>query len=194
MNASHYYNILGLPENAGIREIKNAFRRKAKAYHPDINKEEGAHEKFVYINEAYTYLMNLHEGGAAGAVTGDEQDEHYRQWVQYEREKARRRAAKRARMRYEEFRRSSIYRTTSMLSHMLDIFLLALGMFIIIAAAVGLYNQGLYIEDNGDEVLNITGIVADIIITMAGILFITISWSNIKSYRKRSRKHFRKTN
>ena len=194
MSASYYYKILGLPDNAGTREIKNAFRRKAKAYHPDINKEEGAHEKFVDINEAYTYLMNVHTESsfvAAAGTAGMAQEDYYRRWMEQERERARRRAAKRARMRFEEFKRSSIYRTTSMLSHILDYFLLGLGFFIIIAAGIGLYSQGLYIEDNGEEVLNITGIVADIIITFAGILFIAISWSNIKAYRKKFRKTFR---
>ncbi len=191
MSASYYYKILGLPDNAGTREIKNAFRRKAKAYHPDINKEEGAHEKFVDINEAYTYLMNLHSESAYGDTAGTAQEDYYRRWMEQERAMARRRAAKRARMRFEEFKRSSIYRTTSMLSHILDYFLLVLGFFIIIAAGFGLYSQGLYIEDNGEEVLNITGIVADIIITFAGILFITISWSNIKAYRKKFGKAFR---
>ncbi len=191
MDVSHYYRILGVPENAGINEIKNAFRKKAKDYHPDINKEEGAHEKFVDINEAYTYLMNLRSENTSGTAAGQSQTDYYRWWMEQERERARRRAARRARMRFEEFRRSSIYRTTSMLSHMLDYFLLGLGVFIILAAGFGLYSQGLYIEDNGDEVLNISGIVADIIITFAGILFITVSWNSIKSYRKKFRKKYK---
>ncbi len=196
MNASHYYRILGVPENADISEIKHAFRRKAKSYHPDINKSEGAHQRFIDINEAYTYLMDLHgssSGGSHGTVAGNAaRDEYYRRWVQRERQKARRQAAQRARMKFEEFRKSSVYRTTTMLSHMLDYFLLFLGVFVIIAAGFGLYTQGLFIEDNGEETLNIGGIVADLLITIAGILFIIMSWSNIKAHRanqKKSRNH-----
>ena len=188
MQSSHYYNILGIPKNASIREIKNAFRQKAKAYHPDINKTKGAHEKFIDINEAYAYLMNLHNR-ETGNITGQSaRNEHYMRWMEIERQKARARAAKRARMKFEEFQRSAIYKTTSRLSHILDYFLLFLGIFIILAAGFGLYTQGLYIEDDGEEVLNISGIVADIIITFAGTLFILLSWSNIRIYRKKLRK------
>jgi curved DNA-binding protein len=67
MNVSDYYRILDIPENAGIDEIKNAFRRKAKAYHPDINKCKGAHQKFIDINEAYTYLVDLHASSSGNS-------------------------------------------------------------------------------------------------------------------------------
>ena len=189
MKTSHYYHILGVSEDAGIREIKNAFRRKAKNYHPDINKSPDAHDKFIDINEAYTFLINLHSSDP-GTVSGKNQrDEYYRHWVERERQKERARAARRARMRFEEFRRSSIYRTTSMLSHMLDYFMLFIGFFIIIAGALGLYKQGLYIEENGDEIFNSRGIVAIAVILISGTLFILLSWSNILTYRKNSEKY-----
>jgi curved DNA-binding protein CbpA len=187
MNASHYYKILGISENADIGEIKNAFRQKAKAFHPDINKTEGAHEKFLDINEAYTYLMDFH-GSSAGSGSQSIQDEYNLQWMARERQKTREHAAQRARMRFEEFQRSSVYKTTSLLSHMLDYFLLVLGIFIIIAAGFGLYIQGLYFEDNGEKILNINGIIADLLITIIGILFISLSWSNIKAYREKLKK------
>jgi hypothetical protein len=189
MNASHYYRILGISENADIEEIKNAFRRKAKAYHPDINKAEGAHEMFIDINEAYNYLMDLHGNSTYNSASQGSQDEFYRQWIVREQAKARERAAQRVRMRFEEFRRSSVYRTTTLLSHLLDYFLLFVGVFIIIAAGIGLYSQGLYLEDNGKIVLNIRGIIADIFITIIGILFIAMSWSNIRVYRKTMKKN-----
>jgi uncharacterized membrane protein YiaA len=187
MKKTHYYQILGVPENATIGEIKEAFRRKAKAFHPDINKTEGAHEQFIDINEAYSYLVNLHTKGSGVAAGQPAQDEYYRQWIARERQNARARAAKRARMKFEEFQQSSVYKTTSMLSHLLDYFLMLLGVFIIIAAGFGLYSQGLYITDNGQEVLNIRGIFADIVITIAGVLFILLSWSNIKAFREKAR-------
>jgi curved DNA-binding protein CbpA len=186
MNASHYYRVLGISENADIEEIKNAFRRKAKAYHPDINKTEGAHEMFIDINEAYNYLMDLHENSTVRSAGSISQEEYYKQWMEREQRQARERAAHRARMRFEEFRNSSVYKTTSLLSHMLDYFLMLVGIFIIIAAGIGLYSQGLYIEDNGDKSLNFGGIIADIFITIIGILFIAMSWSAIKAYRKKN--------
>ena len=53
-----YYEVLGVSRNATREEIKRAFRAKARQYHPDVNKEEGAQEKFKEINEAYEVLSD----------------------------------------------------------------------------------------------------------------------------------------
>lgn len=51
-----YYSILGVDKGASDDEIKSAYRRLAKKYHPDINKTPEASEKFKEINEAYSVL------------------------------------------------------------------------------------------------------------------------------------------
>ena len=51
-----YYEILGVSKNADADEIKSAYRRLAKKYHPDLNKAPEAAEKFKEINEAYEVL------------------------------------------------------------------------------------------------------------------------------------------
>lgn len=53
-----YYDILGVGRNAGDDEIKAAFRKLARQYHPDVNKDDGAEEKFKEINEAYGVLSD----------------------------------------------------------------------------------------------------------------------------------------
>ncbi len=53
-----YYEILGLKKEASEDEIKRAFRRLARQYHPDVNKDPGAEEKFKKINEAYHVLSD----------------------------------------------------------------------------------------------------------------------------------------
>ena len=58
MNKKDYYEVLGVSKNASDEEIKRAFRKLAKQYHPDINKEPGAEEKFKEIGEAYAVLSD----------------------------------------------------------------------------------------------------------------------------------------
>lgn len=53
-----YYEILGIDKNATAQEIKQAYRRLAKKYHPDVSNEANAQAKFKEVNEAYQILSN----------------------------------------------------------------------------------------------------------------------------------------
>jgi molecular chaperone DnaJ len=53
-----YYEVLGIPKSASQDDIKNAFRTLARKYHPDVNKEPDAEERFKEINEAYGVLSD----------------------------------------------------------------------------------------------------------------------------------------
>lgn len=53
-----YYEVLGVDKNASEKDIKLAFRKLAKKYHPDVNKEPGAEEKFKEAQEAYAVLSD----------------------------------------------------------------------------------------------------------------------------------------
>ncbi|XP_004486656.1 uncharacterized protein [Cicer arietinum] len=56
--SSDYYSTLGVPKSATAKEIKAAYRRLARQYHPDVNKEPGATEKFKEISAAYEVLSD----------------------------------------------------------------------------------------------------------------------------------------
>jgi molecular chaperone DnaJ len=82
--ARDYYEILGVSRDADKEEIKQAYRRLARKYHPDVNKESGAEERFKEINRAYEVLSEpdararydrFGEAGVSGGVgTGGFQD------------------------------------------------------------------------------------------------------------------------
>jgi curved DNA-binding protein len=56
MKYKDYYAILGVPREASQDDIKKAYRKLARKYHPDVSKEKNAEERFKEINEAYQTL------------------------------------------------------------------------------------------------------------------------------------------
>lgn len=53
-----YYQTLGVPKTASQDEIQRAYRKLARKYHPDVNKEKGAEQKFKELSEAYEVLKD----------------------------------------------------------------------------------------------------------------------------------------
>ena len=58
MQFKDYYAVLGVEPGAGDAEIKTAYRRLARKYHPDVSKEAGAEDQFKAVNEAYEALRD----------------------------------------------------------------------------------------------------------------------------------------
>ncbi len=63
-NKRDYYEVLGVSRTATEDEVKKAFRRLAKQYHPDANKEAEAEGRFIEINEAYEVLSDTQKRAA----------------------------------------------------------------------------------------------------------------------------------
>jgi len=104
-----YYQILGVDQQATPEEIKLAYRKKAKQFHPDRNKTTQAHQDFILLNEAYEYLTNLKKNKS----NSHERVVDYDKWFRQERERSRQRAEAYSHMRYKEFIRSAKYQVAS---------------------------------------------------------------------------------
>ena len=52
------YQVLGIPENSSVDDAKKAYRKLAKEFHPDVNKDANAEEKFKEISQAYEDVLN----------------------------------------------------------------------------------------------------------------------------------------
>src|SRR5260221_14743697 len=53
-----YYLVLGVERTATDADIKRAYRKLAQQWHPDVNADPGAHDRFTEINEAYQILSD----------------------------------------------------------------------------------------------------------------------------------------
>lgn len=59
MNLADCYRLLGLMDGASTAQVKASYRRLARRYHPDVNGERFAQEKFIQLTEAYKYLLSV---------------------------------------------------------------------------------------------------------------------------------------
>lgn len=114
----NYFHTLGLPSNATLDQVKQAYRTLVKQYHPDLNKSPGSAERFIEIHEAYEFLIDerrrlLHAESARRQAQNREEQERrdriYQVWVQYQQDLARQRAQQFARNSFSEFEKSKYY-------------------------------------------------------------------------------------
>lgn len=71
MKFRDYYETLGVARGATEADIKAAYRKLARKYHPDVNKESGAEEQFKELGEAYAVLKDTEKRAAYDRVGAD---------------------------------------------------------------------------------------------------------------------------
>ena len=185
MRFSDYYQLLGLNLNASLEDIKKAYRQKARAYHPDINHEPDAKDKFILVTEAYEFLVANY-----GKLGHD--DEAYRKamedWRKYRQNRSRQRAHAYAHSTYVQFKNTNFYKTTRIFDITRIIFSLILSILMILATIAG------YIIRLRDPIpgLEDPSVFSFLMLLVLSMLFFIISLIYLKAYRETTKKHRKK--
>ena len=186
MNLQDYYRILGIKQNATDDEIKKAYRKKAMEYHPDRNSSPDSQEMFIRVTEAYEYLMSH---PYRRNITEEEIMRNYQAWIDYRREEARRRAEAYAKASYAEFRKSPVYRSTTVIDGTIVLLGLILATMVIFTTVYG-YIYRMRIADTPKEEPSITLAAISLII---GFSYLIISIFYLSAWIARQKKKRRKT-
>ena len=159
--AVSFYEILEIPQSASQEDIRKAYRKKAKVWHPDVNKSPDAHTKFQMLNKAYETLADQHKRFIYDQRSNSNQHAHYQQHTNYQQSYAyghsyafqysdplevyrqwakikKERAEKEAKLKYEEFlknrekfRNSAIYYPTLLFIYLATALCFFIGLFVI---------------------------------------------------------------
>lgn len=181
MTIKDYYDVLELPLNAGIDEIKRAYRKKAYQYHPDLNPSPEAKDKFISATEAYEFLI------ANYSKHDDDYQQSFEDWRKYRQDRSRRRANSYARASYNSFKKSQFYKTTRIFEGTRTIYSFVISILIIGYTVFG-YSYRVNHPWRGEK----PSIVAFILLLLIGLLFLLTSIGYLAAWIKSSQKNNRK--
>ena len=186
MTITDYYKLLDLPVNSSIDEIKKAYRKKARLYHPDINPAPDAKDRFISITEAYEFLMANHEKIRTN-------DQAYQQamddWRKYRQDRSRKRATVYARASYSTFKNTKFYKTTRIFDVTTIIFSFVISLMVLIYTIYG-YIYRLRHPIPGMEKLSV---FAFIMLLILGMIFFVVSFIYLRAYQETNKKYKKKS-
>jgi len=166
--ASEYYKILDLPADSSVEEIKKAYRKKARLYHPDINHDSNAKDFFICVTEAYEFLLTNHK-----KIKYDEEafNQAMEDWRKYRQTRSRRRAAVYARTSYTSFKNSKLYRSTRIFDGARILFSYCISIIVIIYSIYGY----IFRLRNPVPGLDKPSVFTFIMLLLLGMLFLSVS-------------------
>lgn len=149
-----YFRVLELPAGADDRQIKAAYRRLAKRYHPDISGDPATRGRFIDINEAYEILMNR-DAYVRDAILRYQakvnQRRHYKKYGSSRRpqdesgvasgNEARQRAETYADMKFKKFEKTLVYRTAVVVNSVFDYVVFGIGILMIASPFIGYFGS-----------------------------------------------------
>ena len=125
-------------------EVKQAYRKLAKMYHPDGDVQSANAAKFILVNEAYEFLVDDQRRASYGDPQNSSEqalrrEEIYRQWVMRQQQMAYERANGHARTSFQEFKQSPIYKTAMVVNHIYNYIFVGIGLLMVLVPLVGMF-------------------------------------------------------
>jgi len=181
-----YYEILSLPVNSTIDEIKKAYRKQARLYHPDINPAPDAKDHFISITEAYEFLIANHD-----KIKSDEEayNQAMEDWRRYRQDRSRKRATAYAKTSYGTFKNSKFYKTTRIFDGTTIIFSFIISIMVLSYTIYGY----IYRQNHPIPGLEKQSVFAFIMLLLLGMIFFVVSFIYFMAYQETSKKHKKKS-
>jgi hypothetical protein len=181
MTLTDYYEILGLPLNASADDIKKAYRKKARLYHPDMNPARNAIDLFINATEAYEFLLAYHE-----KIKADDQayNQAMDEWRRYRQTRSHKRATAYAHTSYGSFKNTRFYKTTRIYDGTIIIFSLIISVLVLIYTVYGY----IYRLRHPIPYLEKPSVFAFIMLLLLGMIFFVVSFIYLKAYNESSKK------
>ncbi len=175
MYASVYYKTLGIPEGSSLEDIKKAYRKKARLYHPDINPSPEAIDKFISATEAYEFLKENYN------KTLTDEEIFFRameEWRKYRQARARQRARFYAEKSYSNFKSSNFYKSTRILNGSSIIFNFSVAVMVLIYTIAGYIIR---IKDP-DPLAEKPSLLSFALLLVLSLILFTVSFIYLKAF------------
>ncbi len=185
MTLSDYYEVLGLTSDSSIEDVKRAYRKKARTYHPDINHSPEAKDMFINATEAYEFLLANFDKIAHS-------DEAYNQamedWRKYRQDRSHKRANAYARASYAHFKETRFYKTTRIFDGTTIIFSLIISVLLLVYTILGY----IYRLKHPIPGLEQPSVFIFVLLLLLGVTFFSISLIYLKAFNQTKKKHDKK--
>lgn len=183
--ASEYYKILDLPSDSSVEDIKKAYRKKARLFHPDINQAPDAKDLFISATEAYEFLLAYHE-----KIKYDEKAylQAMEEWRKYRQHRSRKRATAYSRTSYRTFKNTKVYRSTRIFDGTTIIFSFVISIMVLIYTVYGYFFRLKHPVPGLEK----PSVFTFIMLLILGISFFVISYIYLKAYQETNKKRKKK--
>lgn len=181
MTINDYYSSLGLKPGSSVEDIKKAYRKMARLYHPDLNHSPEAKDLFISSTEAYEFLIAWHN-----KLQHEEQpyEQAMEDWRKYRQVRSGKRATAYASTTYSAFTNTKFYKTTRIFDATIITFSLIISLMVIVFSIFGYFFRSQH-PIPGEDKPTIFGLI--MLLTL-GVVFFAVSFIYLRAYNETSKK------